>query len=346
MIDIREHGGIFGGGKYRKGSFIPFSKIAPFQPLRFIMYYPNNSYNQGIHRKYASDETGNVFIPIYEATSPHKILVYDKNGEKINTILWEFSTYGAIFGMVERNGYLFVFSDGACIKFDISTGQRIQGDATSDWRISPSSKIIQKENIVYAQTTTNSLVKLDLDTFTVISKYIVLSNPAIYLKAIDDNENAYFIGGSGYLLKYSNTGTLIFNNKLKHTANNTYSCAIYSKTKNSILVVTFDNSLKKGYIEEWGLDGVFKKEVDISPHLLPSYITTANELFKTNDVLIVCTDAGAILLNENDLSFIKKIEGVFYSNDHSMYVSNKYIISRYYTGSDTISAYSLGVEII
>lgn len=333
---LKNHG--IGVGKYKKGTFIPISKLSPSIPIKILDYNPNNTYNQNIHRKYANDETGHIFIPVYKS-SPDEIRMYNVDGVTLKYFSHDRTTYGNIIDMIEYNGFLFVFGGTGIQKFNVSTGAFVQGITTQNCRVQ-GGHACKSDNIVYFKASNGYITKFNLDTFSEVSSF---SAAISGIQAMDEDKNIYGIDVYRKLYKYTETGVNLWTITLNHYAQQDYRILHYSKLRNSILISTYDYNFYKIYLEEWGVNGNFINKIDVASVNGGIGGQESYGVFKSGEWLLYHSGNYTFVFKESDLSYIKRL-GLFGASDHAMHVSNKFIVATM-VGQDILSAYVMGVEI-
>lgn len=333
---LKNHG--IGVGKYKKGTFIPISKLSPSIPIKIFDYNPNNTYNQNIHRKYANDETGHIFIPVYTDSSDI-IRMYNVDGITLKTFSYNRTAYSNIIDMIEYNGFLFVFGGTGIQKFNVSTGTFIQGITTQNCRVQ-GGYACKADNIVYFKASNGYITKFNLDTFSEIGSF---SAAISGIQAMDEDKNIYGVDFNRQLYKYTETGVNLWSITLNHYARHDYRILHYSKIRNSILVSTYVYESSKIFLEEWGVDGNFINKIDVASVNGGIGGSESYGVFKSGEWLLYHSLGNVFVFKESDLSYIKRL-GLFGFSDHVMHISNKFIVATM-VGQEILSAYVMGIEI-
>ncbi|WP_336663279.1 hypothetical protein [Kurthia gibsonii] len=115
MFDIRDHGGIFGAGKYRKNSKIPVTSVKPFTSLPWWWSYYPRSYD-GRYMGFVKDALSNVLWHwAYYDSTRFLITKFNKNFDgEISNMLVGSNTSGEYLGnspnpfMLEKDGIVYV----------------------------------------------------------------------------------------------------------------------------------------------------------------------------------------------------------------------------------------------
>lgn len=323
--------------KYKPGSNIPFYNLVPSTPPRVLSQAGDATYNQQIHTKYASAETGNSFIPVY-TTGPDPIYMYDQEGNNLGSFSFNRSVYGTIYAMLEYNGYLYVFSSAYVTMFNIATKAIVNAGNSIGYKM-VGGRLIKRANKVYYSSANGQIAEFNLDTFALVRTITV---DFMYLQAMDDNDNFYGNASGGKdLVKYNSAGSLIYQSSAAVWGMNyNYRNAEFSKARQSIFIATYNSAGSRVYLEEFRLsDGAAIGIIDL-------YAVTGTSAVESNmpgicsGMIMVQVSGIMMFFNEKDLSYIKKL-GLLYNLSTTFYVNDRYLVGETYSGSWSIITYAL-----
>lgn len=203
MFDIRDHGGIFGAGKYRKGSKVPVSDTKEKSPI--ITLY-NQSFQSSLLADAIGEDNSNYYYIFYDGQ--YKLLILNKidGTYKVSASMGSSST--RLFSICSNNdGYVYVFADSYIKKVNVSDGSLIWSVNTNYQAMSKNIKMYTDGNYVYVIFSNSS-------DYTIFSKVsvsgsLVSSSPLSGLTASTayflDGRTLYFISNSTNLYKYDIT---------------------------------------------------------------------------------------------------------------------------------------------
>jgi hypothetical protein len=344
-----DHG--IGAGKYKKGSLIRYSSLAMPLPFTFVNHNPDNTNNQQIHRKYICPESEISYIPVYPSSGIHYIYRYDKYGKEITPALqYNQATYGtSIHGMIEYNGILTLFSQGAAVRYNLTTGVVITSNngGPGYYIGTQKGRIVRRGKYAYYSPVDNGKVyKMDLDTFTTVEATAAIPL-FMCLSDMDDSSNMYGITTTKKLYKYSENGTLIWQIATQNTCSTNRS-VLYSSKRNSVFVATIDTTNTYTYVEEYdaitgGLKNIISGTSLGNPGLMRS--VTVSGPFKHDGNFIVFSGGAAFHIKESDLSLIRW-ENVLFGTDGTEDVSERFILNAFYTTSYRMLVRGPLIEII
>lgn len=206
MFDIRDHGGIFGAGKYRKGSKIPVANTLEKVAVQIL----SKVYQQtSLLRDCLGDDNTNYYYLYY--TSGYKICVVNKSTDNATYTVDTFLTPIMYLRSI-NDGYVYVFLDTTLKKININTGSVVWSLYTNYSASDSNSISISIDSThVYLSFRNNgfstTVVKATIDGVLVFNKTISIASKFYYL----EGTIVYSISTDGYTLyKHDiSTGTLI-----------------------------------------------------------------------------------------------------------------------------------------